>query len=168
MAGADYPELIDDLLAAPKEIGGAPAWQEGQRSGQRRLVMPILSDGASTGLELQINAYPNADPVTFDLVLIFRSYIWLVEWATNIQHTNPLRSNYDLSGAIINGPHYHPWSDNRHTCSSKSLPKKLKFARPLPEEITTFEEALAWLCSMTNIKEPPPGLIALPLRTELF
>jgi hypothetical protein len=168
MATPPIVALIDDLLAARKALGGLPTWRNMNHHGQHRLVVPILFKGESTGLELEVCAYPNREPLRFTIILRQPKCIWRVEYDPTASHPNPFNAPKDIAGLLIVGPHYHNWSDNRRFITSGTLPKSLKNARLLPLELKTFEAAFDWFCRETNIEVPPPGTIALPARTELF
>lgn len=168
MATPEIVGLLNDLLAAPKTLGGAPAWRDMDHHGQWRLVMPVLMGGESTGLELEVCAYPNRTPLRFTIVLKQPKNIWRLEFDPTAQHTNSLNAPKETAGLIINGPHYHKWADNTRFVTTNALPKTMRNARVLPENINDFEAALDWFCRETNIEPPAPGAVKLPPRTELF
>lgn len=168
MATPQIVAIIDDLLAAQKTLGGAPAWRDMGHHGQHRLVMPLMLNGESTGADLEIGAYPNREPLRFGIAIRQPKCIWRLDYSDSDVHTNSLNAPPDISGIQIIGPHYHAWADNRRFVTGNSLPKTLKNARIFPENIKSFEVAFEWFCVQTNVTIPPPGTIELPVRTELF
>jgi hypothetical protein len=168
MATPSIVTLIDGWLRAEKTLGGIPQWQDAGHHGQWRLVVPLLIDGVSTGLEIEICAYPNREPLRFGIVIKQPKCIWRVEYDLTAVHVNSLNAPKDILSTLIEGPHYHSWADNRRFVATNSLPKSMKNARKLPDSIKSFEAAFEWFCRETNIQLPPPGTIRLPARTELF
>lgn len=160
--------VIDSLLSAPKTLGGSPAWRDMQSHDQHRLVMPLLIGGESTGLDLEICAYPNTQPTRFTIIIRQPRCVWRLDYSTTDIHTNSLNAPDDIRGLLISGPHYHAWADNRHLCTNNALPDQLRNARVFPASISSFNAALEWFCAETNILPPPAGLIVMPARTRLL
>jgi hypothetical protein len=168
MATPPIVAIINDALAALKTLAGVPVWRDMNHHGQWRIVMPLLLDGESTGLDLEICAYPNRSPARFTIIIRQPRCVWRLEYDPTAVHTNSLNAPRDILGATINGPHYHTWSDNTRFVTANALPRNLKNARILPKEIQDFDGAFEWFCRQTNIRMPPPGTVNLPPRTELF
>lgn len=168
MATRPIASLVDDFLAAAKEVRGVPTWRPTGHHGQHRLVCPLFVGGESVGATLDITAYPNQAELQFTINLIFERCIWRLEHGGTEQHTNSLDAPHDLMGAVLDGPHYHSWADNRRFSTRRELPKRLHNARLTDPEIASFEAALEWFCRQTSIVTPPPGVIVWPRRDELF
>lgn len=168
MAGPHIAWLIDEFLEAPKELGGIPKWRDMGAHDQHRLVIPLFLEGDSTGLDLEICTYPNTEPLRFGITLRMERCVWRLDYSHTDVHPNSLSAPPDIAGAILVGPHYHAWEDNRHFATHNALPKRLLNGRVFSENIKTLEEALDWFCRKTNIIPPPPGLITLPARNRLF
>jgi|SRR6185312_7109623 len=168
MASPPIASLIDELLEKDKELGGVPDWREMHAHGQHRLVVPALLDGASTGMDLEVHAYPDIKPLRFGVMLNVRECVWRIDYAEDDQHVNSFDAPPDIAGIQIDGPHYHAWDDNRRFCTHASLPRSLPNARFLPMAIRSFDSALRWLCGEAHIAQPRAGLIELPPRTRLI
>jgi hypothetical protein len=168
MATPQIVALIDNLLATPKTVAGTPTWRDMGHHGQFRLTFPLLIGGESTECALEICAYPNREPLRFNIAIHQPKAIWRLEYCPTASHTNSMNAPKDISGLIIVGPHYHNWADNRRFVTSNSLPKTMKNARLLPEGINDFAAAFEWFCQQTNIETPPANAVVLPVRTELF
>jgi hypothetical protein len=168
MASPSIASLIDDLLAAPKELGGVPDWRDTGVHSQHRLVVPVLLGGASTGLSLEVTAYPNMKPLRFNVMLNYGRCIWRIDYAEDDVHINSFNAPAEIAALQIVGPHYHQWSDNKHFSIQGTLPLSLRNARPLGVGIRSFDSAMRWLCAETNIGQPPTGGIVVPPRTRLI
>lgn len=168
MATPEIVAIISDLLAAPKTLGGDAAWREMDHHGQWRILIPLLLNGESSGIDLEICAYPNRVPLRFTILIRQPKCIWRLEYDPTATHTNSLNAPKDIAGMIVQGPHYHNWVDNTRFVTSNSLPKTMKNARHLDAKLNSFEAAFEWFCHETNIQMPPSGTITLPARTELF
>lgn len=168
MADVSIASLIDDLLARDKELGGAPDWREIGGHGGHRLIVPVTLAGASTNMDMEINAYPDMKPTRFRIMLNRRKCIWRIDYVEEDVHVNSFDAPDGIKGIRIRGPHYHDWADNRRFCTQNNLPDKLSNARVIPDGIRSFNSALRWMCGLANIAQPPSGLIELPARTGLI
>ena len=161
--------LIDNLIAARKEIGGIPDWRPTDTDpSEFRLVMPLTIDGVSTGSHLEIISYPNATPVRFRTLLVAEKCVARIDYVFDEPHVNSFDRPHDLLEFDFCEPHYHSWSDNKRFCTRLSLPERLQNARILPTSARSFDSVLRWFCAELNIEQPPNGLIALPMRTTLI
>jgi hypothetical protein len=165
MAGVG--ELIDQMLAAEKTLGGVPSWQGAQR-GELRLIIPLEIEAVSCGAHLEIDAYPNQDPLRFRIMIYSPKCIWRVDFTTGEPHVNPLDSPPDIPKRQFDRPHYHSWADNRRYCTQNGLPDRLSIARLVPDNLRSFDSTFRWFCGETRIAQPPTGLIELPPRTALL
>ena len=163
---ANVADLIDDLLAAEKTLGGTPTWQPVHR-GELRLLVPLLIDGVGCGADIEIDAYPNVDELRFRVMIFAPKCVWRIDYTDGEPHVNPLEIAADIPQGPFDQPHYHAWADNRRFCTQNSLPDKLHVARILPP-IRQFDATFRWFCAETNIAQPPAGLIELPPRTQLL
>jgi hypothetical protein len=127
-------------------------------------------DGQTCGLRLTVKAYPAAPQLQFRIILALKTAIWRVDFSHDDDaHPNSLNAPADIRGALIEGPHFHAWSDNRRFGSAKSLPSKLQNARQLHTNIRNFESAFRWFCGETKIVGiDHSGIPDLPPRTELL
>lgn len=162
-------DLIDDMLAAQKTLGGLPNWRAVGERGEHRQVIPLSIDGVSCGAHVELNAYPNiVDELRFRIMIFAPKCIWRVDYVTDEQHVNPIDAPADAPQGMFWEPHYHSWADNRRFATHNSLPDTLPIARVFEPRIRQFDATFRWFCGMTNIAQPPPGLIDLPPRTRLL
>ena len=164
---AGVAQIIDDMLAAEKSLGGVPQWQPSGMRGEYRLVIPLLIDGVSCGSHLEVDSYPNIYDLRFRLMIFSPTCVWRVDYTTNEPHVNPLDIPADIPQGPFDAPHYHAWADNRRFCTQNALPDRLPVARMMPP-IRQFDAAFRWFCGQTNIAQPPAGLVELPPRTQLL
>ena len=161
--------LVDDLIAAEKEIGGHPDWQHTEYDPtELRMLMPLLIDGVSSGAQIEVKSYPSITPMKFRLMLIMEKCIFRIDFVVDETHTNSLDRPSDLYITMIRGPHYHSWYDNKRFCTQSTLPDRLKNARVVPADLRTFDNVFRWFCGELNIVQPPPGYVDLPRRTTLL
>jgi hypothetical protein len=170
MATPSIASLIDALLDQDKVLSAAvPDWRDTGAHGQHRLIVPVvLADGISTGLELEVHAYPDMRPLRFNILLNYGLCVWRIDHEEDDAHINSLDAPPDIAGLYLTGPHYHAWDDNKRFCTHNSLPNKLKNARVLGNGIRSFDSALRWLCGEARIGQPPTGLITLPPKSRLL
>ncbi|MBI1775895.1 MAG: hypothetical protein HYR63_11165 [Proteobacteria bacterium] len=161
-------ELIDDLLAARKELVGIPGWREGPHPDEHRLVMPLHIDGVSTGAEFLVTAYPLVGHGKFRIMICAPKCVWKIDHTTDELHVNSFDRPSDILEHSFMQPHYHSWADNRRFSTRSVLPEQLKNARIMPEGVRSFDSSLRWFCGDTNIEQPAKGLIVLPPRTRLL
>jgi len=164
MAGVG--DLIDEMMAAEKSLGGVPKWQAAQR-GELRLLVPLQIDGVSCGAHVEVDAYPNIDTLRFRVMIFAPKCVWRIDYTTGEPHVNPLDVPSDIDQGPFDQPHYHAWADNRRFCTQNSLPETLPVARLLPP-IRQFDATFRWFCGETNITQPPAGMVELPARTQLL
>jgi hypothetical protein len=168
MAGKPIAEIIDAMLATPKEMGGIPVWQPFNYGGveEARLLIPLLIGGESTGVDMVVTAYPHDGHRKFRMLIKAPKCVWRIDHVQGETHMNSLDRPADLREFSLTGPHYHAWADNRHFASQATLPDRLPNARLMPDR--SFDSALRWFCSEVNIAAPPHGLIDLPQRRTLL
>lgn len=169
----EFIAAADEYLAAPKQIVGTtspPVWREGREIGGDALVikLPIEINGEQNEAQkLIVTAFPNADELMFSIGIIFQWSICRIDYDINWTHSNAAyQVNSDIP-IIVQGPHYHPWSENRTLLRDVSRPFELHVAVPLDVHIRQFDAALRWLCQQNNI-ELRDHQIELPLRTRLI
>ena len=128
-------ELIDDLIASPKELIGEIQRNNPNRDGQERLQWPVLVNGESADCYVAFTLYPNEIELRFTICLVFRSInIWRLDFVPNQQvEINPSSLGHPFSGKLVQGPHWHRWTENRHMVRSNvasiTLPIRSPYAR---------------------------------------
>jgi len=110
-------ELIDELLAAEKTLGGTPDWQPGPYEGEERLVIPLRVNGVSAAAALIITGYPYIGHTKFRIMLCAPKCVWRIDYATDEHHVNSFNRPPDLLEYDFCEPHYHAWPDNRRFCT---------------------------------------------------
>jgi hypothetical protein len=168
MRGKSIAEIIDEMLAAPKEIGGEPVWQQHRyrQDDLARLKAPVLINGTSSEVDLVITVYPLQGPSRFRILLNAPKCVWRVDHVDDEHHVNSLLRPTDLAEYEFTAPHYHAWEDNRDFATFGSLPDELPNARVM--SASSFDSTLRWFCSKVNIAQPPSGLIDPPSRRFLL
>ena len=169
--GADPPHidtLIDDLLAAEKELAGEAFWSLGNRPDEQRLDWPILVRGETTNCRVSVTAYPNSPDSRFTITLNYENRnVWRLDFEPPDRiEVNPYLRGHELSNVTVFGPHYHSWEDNRHEATPAAIPEKLPWKRPLPPGVKSWESAFRWFLGETNVAQPQ-AIPALPARTRL-
>lgn len=167
MPGGSIVDLIDELLKAPKSLGGEPVWQNVSYNLQR-LVMPLLVGGVSTNAELQVHGFPVSGHAWYRILICAPKCVWRIDHVHDERHVNSFNRPSDLAEYDFTCPHYHAWSDNRRFCTPATLPDRLENARILPAGLRSFDSVFRWFCAETNIEQQPNGLIALPPRIKLL
>src|SRR5260370_18889801 len=143
--GSRIVDVIDELLAADKQLIGAVAWQPTQRPDEMRASWPLLiGDESPTGVSLVIDYYPEGSPARYHISLNAPKSVFRVDYDEGAIHTNSFNAPKELAGKVVSGPHYHPWLDNRHFCAAQSLPDALLNARPLPANPHGFQNVVRW------------------------
>ena len=155
MAEIIIADLVDGLLASDKELLGEVFWENGTREETKRLNWPVLVNGESKNCVLTADAYPTTLYLRFTLCLNFRDFnIWRVDWDKLSLHSNPTKKGHPYSGCTYEGPHCHPWDINRHEARPATIPSPLKWARPLPDGLRSWESTFRWFLDATDIAHP--------------
>ena len=168
MSRSPIVPFMDNFVEASKNIEGTPEWREVGFSREYRLVAPLSIDGISTGVNIEVNAYPNIATLRFRILLLYHKCFARLDFVDDEQHVNPLGLGDEFPKGIFWGPHIHHWHHNKSYCTTYGLPDRLRVAIPLPERLRQFDATLRWFCSQYRISQPPSGLIALPTRTSLL
>lgn len=153
-------ELVDELLAARKELTGTVRLRQANREGEQiRAEWPVLVNGRSSQCALAWTLYPNAPEMRFTICLLFRSQnIWRLDFEPDERiERNPLIPAHALSGAEIRGPHCHRWEDNRRFATYHAIPEQLPFRVPYSGSRTgpqVWENAFRFFLGQTGIEQP--------------
>jgi len=142
-------KAVEALLRSEKTLEGRGQWTM-QENGKARYVRALSVAGEITDARLEIHFYTREKPPKFNISLLAPSRIWALDFDEAHKRTNSLNKPSDIP-AIVTGPHYHSWEDNRRFATKVSLPSRLLNARPLPHNIRSYENALRWFCDKTNI-----------------
>lgn len=163
-------QIIDELIEAPKVLGGEPGWQPTDHNqNELRLLMPLLlRGGTSTNARVEVKSYPNIIPIKYRILFLVHECLFRVDYAFDETHLNPLNKPYSLLETRVSGLHYHSWNDNKTFCTHTCLPRELKHARILPDGLRNFDNTFRWFCGQLNIEQPSAGLVELPPRTRLL
>jgi hypothetical protein len=165
--GPDLRRDVDEFLAAHKTLPAPGDWREVNRETERRLTLPIERAGEISPFDLVLVMSPDAVEPDLRIVLLYGSKcIWRLCLSPEY-HPNSLRRPDDLPSSV-NGPHHHTWHDNRHFAAANRLPKKLKNARILPDEIRSSDEAFRFFVEQIGVEFPSWGPPVWPKRTGLL
>lgn len=166
MPRPDVRVLVDRFLLSEKTLVGSSDWQPDQNNAQRWRVN-VAVGGEITGFALEVKAYPLLGPAHFRIILMAEKAIWRLCCTNDPPHNNPLSRPPDIKEAIVSGPHYHSWGDNRRFGTSRSLPDELHVARAFQGMI--FPSAFRWFCGETGISSVNSlDLPDLPRREQLL
>ena len=162
-------DLVDQLLATPKSLGGRPSWADGSWDGQKRIAWPVLVDGETVGATLVAITNTAIDELNFSISLAVQDRsVCRLDYDPPLKlHTNPIEPGKPNSGLVMRGPHYHGWADNRCLATPAALPKALDWRSELPNNLRTWENAFRWFLGENNI-EQLASLPALPPRSRLI
>lgn len=145
----------------------APAsWIEVNRDGEYRLRLPVEVEGELSGFAVEVISAPDAIDPVFKCILLYERAIWRV-CVCDVSHVNPLNRPAGVP-AMLTGPHYHSWQDNRHTGAVNSLPKRLKNARVLDGFEPTEDAIFSWFLDQVKILPPEWDMPKWPTRTLLL
>ena len=153
-------ELVDDLLAAPKELAGSNRYLEPNRpEEQARSSWPVLVNGKSEGCTVACTFYPNDVDLRFTISLVFRSInLWRLDFEPDHRvEQNPPLAGHPYSNATIRGPHWHRWTENRHSATHSSIPPTLRFRAPYEgprNGPNVWENAFRLFLGETGITQP--------------
>ena len=163
---SDIRVLVDDALRADKNLIGSGMWVDDNREHCKNWARLIEIDGEIQNIQLLIKYHTNDDNLKFRILLNVPQCVWRMDFADE-DHPNPLNAPF-RPGEIISGPHYHSWADNRQYAHANILPKKLHSARPLHQEVGTFQSAYRWFCQQTNIQCKDAEIPTLPVKDRLI
>lgn len=151
---------IDDLLAAPKRVLGAPRWDE---AGAKAALSAALAseDGALIGgVSLRLNVLTHLSQPSGNAILVLDGApLQRLSFRPDHPHINPARHPIPTELRRLKLPAgasrvYH-WGDDRLW----PRPDKVGVGRPLRPEPVTAEDAFALflkICGIDGRLEPPP------------
>ena len=168
MAERPIVRLIDDFVAAEKTLSGRPDWEAVGQRGEQRLVWPLAVDGLSTGIDLELNAYPNIRDLRFRVMLRRTRCFARLDFVHDESHVNPRGLPNTYPKGLFAEPHIHHWKDNLQYSTHHQLPDRLPVAMVLPANVRNFDAAVRWFCGEYNISQPANDVIFLPSRTQLL
>ena len=117
MATPDIRDIVDRLLAQPKELAGTPEWHRGPRAGQVKWKAPLSLAGEVLSMDLIVVAYPEMPTLTFTIMVTCEDVaISRLDYSDNEEHNNGWYVPARIKRWKIKGPHLHTWQDNSN-CS---------------------------------------------------
>lgn len=158
----------DEFITDQKMIVGAPDWTDDHRKNERRMAIPLSIGGVTSDGLLVLKAFPNHEEPKFTIMLVYNVCVWRLCYTTDAGHLNPLIRPNGLPIGPIDTPHYHSWTDNRPASDNAPLPKRLRFANFLPENLTDFTSCFRWFCEQTNILVADRQVPILPKPDRLL
>lgn len=159
---------VDAFLAgeARHRLPAPATWIEGNRRGEFRLRLPVETSGQIGGFFVELISEPDAIEPSFKCILLFERAVWRV-CVCSAEHANPLNRPVGLA-AMVQGPHYHSWADNRHLGAVNALPRKLRNARILDGIRLDEGSVFAWFLAQVRILPPDWDMPQWPTRTLLI
>jgi hypothetical protein len=140
-------EDIDALFARiDKALPVAAEWREGTQTGTRRAYLPVVVEGASTGLRLAITCKLASEAYLVINMLAGRSCI--ARLCLDGGHRDRLTRK-----TIVEG-HYHRWQDNRPSGSKVARVPRLERQVSLPPGVVSRDDALSVFLTDCGIMRP--------------
>ena len=168
----NLPERVDFLLGQPKRMAGVGSWQPTDYPNQVRWQTPLSISGEITNLSIQLNSYPTYPFLKFSILLIYQSCVSRLDYSEADRHNNRTAAEQETPAGVqlgwLNGPHFHGWWTNRGFATATALPKELRFAISLPQNVRGFPNAFRWFCGETNILVGAGEVPELPERERLI
>ena len=157
-------ELVNELLAAPKELAGIQPGIPNRHGEQARYEWPVLVGGQSAECAIACTLYLNDPKWRFTICLIFRrNNIWRLDFEPEDRiELNPPLLGHPYSQAMIRGAHCHQWEENQKFATHNAIPATLPFRVPYegPQSWpNVWENAFRFFLGETNIKQPGGGEI---------
>jgi hypothetical protein len=146
---------IDQFLADVKSLSDTwPNWRDSHIPGSWTAQWPILSSNQVAHQDCKlVFQCKKSDTRYVSVSVIFRrnriSAVDLVR-ATDRKHNHPTAYRYGLP-AVIEGSHFHQWSDNREYLIENGFSSGLPLRRPTPTKLTSLPHALAALTQNVNL-----------------
>lgn len=151
MTTQDIRKTVDALLAAQKTLLGVGEWKPANDGRDFRFVRRVAINGADCGMSLTVKSVPPSVTDEFRFILEYGLNVFRLDYFSYEVHNNQSCGPSDIRVGLVEGPHYHAWSDNRRLCTRLSLAKNMKYARSLPANIRGFDNAFRWFCGETRI-----------------
>lgn len=165
MVGKTIAAEVDEFFDASKSFGTVPAWEAGTTAGERRLTYPIVVENKLSHQTLIVTVYPFSADKRFNIVLAWPPRIFGLDFEPNGKHPNPFDS---AVRGMIEGPHVHFWSDNRHRATPTTLPEQIPSARPLQPQIRRLDQAFRWFCAEAAIQYDGKHVPDFPAMDKLL
>lgn len=153
-------EIVDELIAARKELVGTPQPRPPNREDEYRLLWPVLVRGESDWCSVSCTLYPNSPELRFTISLLLGNIcVWRLDFEPDwrIEHNCSLPGHqYDM--ATIKGPHCHRWAENRRFATHNMIPQTLPFRVPYDGPKTgpnVWENAFRYFLGETSIEQIP-------------
>ena len=158
----DIKARVDELLAAPQTLLGAPQWKIGHRPETRELRRILLENGESRGAVLISMAYPSTRLDDYRHMIVFTPErgarsdgrcVCRLDSAPEIDgpHVNDFGGPLGYPACAVPDLHYHDWAGNRHLGKSQDLPARLLYAREIQSRINNIDDAFWWFCQQNQI-----------------
>jgi hypothetical protein len=125
-----------------------------------------MVDGEIGTFELTLIISPNDIDPSFHIVLTAGHAIWRV-CLDQVDHVNSFNRAAGVP-AMVAGPHYHSWEDNRCFGNPASLPRKLQNARPLPSHLRSEAKVFEWFLAQVKIAPPDWEMPPWPQKSLLL
>lgn len=160
----EFVAEVTAFLAVEKTLAGIdlpPQWMPSRTRPELCIKIPIERDGVQYGQQLVIVA-PSAR-ADFSISIVHSVGVTRLDFEPRSGgHRNTLLAHLDGLPGIVSGTHFHRWKHNVRFIEGDGKLEELKHAEDLPPSIRTFEAALRYFCTETNIRLPHGHRIELP------
>lgn len=164
---------LAEVLAASKTARPLPDWRPVDDNGRIRWRAPLSIDGATIeGLAIHANCIASEAGRDVAIILEYRpagsafGAIDRVDWKPSAPHSNKGIGPEEFKFSILRGSHRHFLTDNL-TSEGKLRTGNLPVARPINEDLPTFESLVDFVARIYNIADLR-NLTAPPWSEDLF
>jgi len=162
---------VDAFIALAKQVATVGPWRPDRMDSIRMTRVLTLSDGTLIlPQHAEVTALADLGERKAKAQLFWQdgTVIARLEIGTPAtQHTNG-RSRPPGLPAVFRAPHAHLWADNRRLLRGNRALSRLEFARPVPEGVSGWRDALIWFLNSCNITLRPNQFPGLPDRVALL
>lgn len=149
---------VDAFYAARRRaLTAVPAWQDGNRLGERRTQLPVEVNGVISTVSLQMTVRLQ-DPAYLMIALAAGRQFCRLCMTTGHRDR--------ATGHAVKAAHCHSWESNRP--KGLKIPRELGAHELVPAEIKDKTEAFTWFLQRNGIDFPGWGPPVWPLRQGLL
>jgi hypothetical protein len=149
------PGDIETLVNAEKLLGRTPNWDVDSNPRYVTFSYPLQTDGVTTGgFQFRVRVskrWPDRDcTAQLEYAPTRRQAIplWRADWRPLSPHTN---KEYPFE--CFEGSHHHPFYENYISGEQRMRAGNLPNAQPLPSNLNTLSDFLAFVGKLFNIKD---------------
>lgn len=149
----DLRKRVDQFFASGKTLAGPFEWYESERAGVQKFQREVREDGVSRGFRIEGNALMGSDNREFRFMVIgLGQCLFRLDCAPVLDGTHVNGPNRPLGFPMgIDGPHYHPWAENRKFSTPNKIHDKLPYALEIPSGIANIRQGFRVFCDLVGI-----------------